>query len=352
MKTKLHVNLAENSYDIQIQAGLLDDIAAPLSRVYRGEKVFVITDKNVDAHYGEKVMASLTKAGYTAEKLVLEPGEATKAFSTMPDVYTAMANAKLTRKDLVLTLGGGVVGDLGGFAAATYLRGLPFVQVPTSLLAQVDSSVGGKVGVDLPQGKNLVGAFYQPKAVFIDPNSLQTLSDRFFKDGMAEVIKYGCIANETFFSELEVLATRSRAMEVMPHIIATCVDIKRQMVEQDERDMGLRMLLNFGHTIGHAVEKCHNFADYTHGEAVAIGMVEMTKRTERHGITQAGTAARIERLLTRFGLPVCDEQADFTRIAEAVTMDKKNLGKTLKIVALSQLGKAMLVDTDASFLEW
>ena len=212
--------------------------------------------------------------------------------------------------------------------------------------------MGGKVGVDLPQGKNLVGAFYQPKAVFIDPNSLQTLSDRFFKDGMAEVIKYGCIENETFFSELEVLATRSRAMEVMPHIIATCVDIKRQMVEQDERDMGLRMLLNFGHTIGHAVEKCHNFADYTHGEAVAIGMVEMTKRTERHGITQAGTAARIERLLTRFGLPVCDEQADFTRIAEAVTMDKKNLGKTLKIVALSQLGKAMLVDTDASFLEW
>lgn len=352
MKTKLHVNLAENSYDIHIQAGLLDDLATPLRDVYQGEKVFVITDRNVEAHFGEKIVSSLTGAGYQVEKLVLEPGEATKAFATMPQVYTAMARAKLTRKDLVLTLGGGVVGDLGGFAAATYLRGLSFVQVPTSLLAQVDSSVGGKVGVDLPQGKNLVGAFYQPKAVLIDPNSLQTLPDRFYRDGMAEVIKYGCIQNEAFFAELETIHTRAQAMERMQHIIATCVDIKREMVEQDERDLGLRMLLNFGHTIGHAVEKCHNFADYTHGEAVAIGMVEMTKRTERHGITPQSTAKRIESLCRQFGLPTQDETADFTRIAEAVTMDKKNLGKTLKIVALAQLGKAVLVDTDPSFLEW
>ena len=251
-----------------------------------------------------------------------------------------------------MTLGGGVIGDLGGFAAATYLRGIPFVQVPTSLLAQVDSSVGGKVGVDLPEGKNLVGAFYQPKAVLIDPRSLDTLPDRFYRDGMAEVIKYGCIQNAVFFEELEGFSSRQQAAAHMQHIIAVCCDIKRQMVEQDERDMGLRMLLNFGHTIGHAIEKCHGYEDYTHGEAVAIGMVEMTKRTERRGLTEPGTALRIESLCRQYGLPVRDEKADFTRIASAITMDKKNLGKTLKIVALEQLGKGVLVDTDPSFLEW
>lgn len=350
--TKLHVDLAENSYDITIENGLLRDIAAPLAKVYQGARVFVVTDEHVHALYGGAVTRQLGVAGYEVHTLVLPPGEATKAFATMSGVYDAMAQAKLTRKDLVLTLGGGVVGDLGGFAAATYLRGLPFVQVPTSLLAQVDSSVGGKVGVDLPQGKNLVGAFYQPKAVLIDPESLSTLSDRFFRDGMAEVIKYGCIEDAAFFRMLETLDGRDGATARLAEIIATCCTIKKTMVERDERDMGLRMKLNFGHTIGHAVEKCHDFQGYTHGEAVAIGMVEMTKRTERRGLTEAGTAQRIEALCQRYGLPVQDETADFTQLAAAITMDKKNLGRELKIVALEKIGKSRLVDTDPSFLEW
>ena len=340
METKLHVNLGQNSYDIRIAPGLLADVAQGIRPVYPEGRVFVVTDEHVDALYGAKVMGSLEGAGYRPGKLVLPPGEKTKAYATMARVYRAMADAKLTRKDLV------------GFAAATYLRGLPFVQVPTSLLAQVDSSVGGKVGVDLPEGKNLVGAFYQPKAVLIDPESLQTLPDRFFRDGMAEVIKYGCIQDAAFFEELAGFSSRQEAEAKMQHIIAVCCDSKRRLVEQDERDMGLRMLLNFGHTIGHAIEKCHGYEDYTHGEAVAIGMVEMTKRTERRGLTEPGTALRIESLCRQYGLPVRDEKADFTRIASAITMDKKNLGKTLKIVALEQLGKGVLVDTDPSFLEW
>lgn len=350
--TKLHVDLAENGYDITIENGLIKDIAAPLKRIYQGARVFVVTDEHVHALYGGAAERSLVSAGYETHTLVLPPGERTKAFATLPRVYDAMAAAKLTRKDLVLTLGGGVVGDLGGFAAATYLRGLPLVQVPTSLLAQVDSSVGGKVGVDLPQGKNLVGAFYQPKAVFIDPGSLKTLPDRFFRDGMAEVIKYGCIEDRAFFGLLETLDGRDGAMARMAEIIQVCCTIKKTMVEQDERDMGLRMKLNFGHTIGHAVEKCHDFSGFTHGEAVAIGMVEMTKRTERHGITRPGTARRVEALCQKYGLPVRDEAADFTQLAAAITMDKKNLGRRLKIVALEQIGKSRLVDTDPSFLEW
>ncbi len=352
METKIHVNLGPNSYDICIAPGLLNDLAQKLKPVYPQGKVFIVTDEHVDAIYGEKVVDSLQKAGYETTKLVLPAGEKTKAYATMANVYAEMARAKLTRKDLVLTLGGGVIGDLGGFAAATYLRGLSFVQVPTSLLAQVDSSVGGKVGVDLPEGKNLVGAFCQPKAVFIDPEALDTLPDRFYRDGMAEVIKYGCILDLAFFEKLEGIQNREEAKAHMQQIVATCCDLKRQMVEQDERDLGLRMLLNFGHTIGHAIEKCHGYEDYTHGEAVAIGMVEMTQRTERRGITPQGTAQRIERLCRQYGLPVRDEKADFTSIASAITMDKKNLGKTLKIVALEQLGKGVLVDTDPSFLEW
>ena len=350
---KLNIPLPGREYDIMIDSGLLDRAGEHCRAVLPlAAKLAVVTDSNVAPLYAERVKKSLEGAGFAVQVTVIPAGETSKSMAMLERLYDEFMAFGLTRSDAVVALGGGVVGDLAGFAAASILRGVDFIQIPTTLLAQVDSSVGGKVAIDLKAGKNLAGAFWQPRGVLIDPDCLDTLPDRTFSDGMAEVIKYGCIQNAVFFEELEGFSSRQQAAAHMQHIIAVCCDIKRQMVEQDERDMGLRMLLNFGHTIGHAIEKCHGYEDYTHGEAVAIGMVEMTKRTERRGLTEPGTALRIESLCRQYGLPVRDEKADFTRIASAITMDKKNLGKTLKIVALEQLGKGVLVDTDPSFLEW
>jgi len=223
--------------------------------------------------------------------------------------------------------------DMAGFAAATYLRGIDFVQIPTSLLAQVDSSVGGKTGVDIAQGKNLVGAFYQPKAVLIDPDTLSTLPDQFITDGMAEVIKYGCIKDSEFF---EMLANGD-ALEHIDDVIETCVKIKRDVVNRDEKEAGERMLLNFGHTLGHAIEKIYNYTGITHGMAVAVGMVMMTKASEKHGLTEAGTAYKIEEVCATYGLPTTDD-ASLEKIAEAAQTDKKTSGSSINVVLLEKIG--------------
>ncbi len=348
----LAVHLGPNSYEILLAPGALDNAGALIKPVCTGEKAFVLTDQTVGALYGKRATQALERAGFSVSVCALPSGEQTKDFQTLPQVYRALLEAGITRKDLLVALGGGVIGDLGGFAAATYLRGIPFVQMPTTLLAQVDSSVGGKVGVDLAQGKNLVGAFYQPKRVIIDPGCLETLTDRVFADGMAEVIKYGCILDQGLFQSLEQWHSRSLLKPHMAEIVAKCCTLKKTLVEQDEKDTGQRMLLNFGHTIGHAIEACQHYQGFTHGEAVAIGMVEMTERTERKGITQRGTAARIEALLQQFGLPTHNQTVPLSELAKAMRHDKKNLGQNLKIVALEQIGKAGLVDTDLSCLEW
>ena len=279
---KLNVDLPQNGYEIIIEKGILSNLAKEIKEVFNGNKIFVLTDKNVDKFYGDKVINELEAAGYDTKKLALEPGEETKAFFTLPKVYDELLNFKLTRSDLILTLGGGVIGDLGGFVASTYLRGVPFIQCPTTLLAQVDSSVGGKVGVDLDRGKNLVGSFYQPIKVIIDPNVLETLSDRVFNDGMAEVIKYGCIKDEEFFNKLLNYKDKEEVMNNIEYIIHNCCKIKKEVVEKDEKDTGERMLLNFGHTIGHAIEQYYKYSKYTHGEAVAIGMYEITKLVKNY----------------------------------------------------------------------
>ena len=255
---KLTVNLGKDSYPIYIENNILSQTTTYISQVFTGKKIMIVSDDQVYPLYGERLSSNLAST-YECYHLVLPHGESTKAFQSLPIIYTALLDARLSRSDLVIALGGGVIGDLAGFAAASYLRGVKLVQIPTSLLAQVDSSVGGKVAVDLPQGKNLVGAFYQPSLVLIDPLVLDTLDKRFISDGMGEVIKYGCIWDAELFKTLASHSSFEDLKEELPSIIYRCVDIKRIVVEHDQFDTGERMLLNFGHTLAHTIEQHFNY---------------------------------------------------------------------------------------------
>ena len=343
---KLTVNLGENSYPIFIENGIIKKSGEHISQIFSGQKIMIVSDDNVFPLYGQQVMDSLKD--YECHSLVLPHGEPTKNFQSLPKIYTAMLDAKLTRSDLVIALGGGVIGDLAGFAAASYLRGIKLVQIPTSLLAQVDSSVGGKVAVDLPQGKNLVGAFYQPKMVLIDPDVLNTLPEHFIKDGMGEVIKYGCIKDGSLFDRLCAHSSFEDLKPELPEIIARCVDIKRIVVEADQFDTGERMLLNFGHTLAHTIEQYYNYERENHGEAVGIGMYQITLMAEEKGLTSSGCADQIKKALDIYGLPSsCG--LPVTDLTKAITLDKKNLNGKLNVVLLKELGSSYVYPTDISF---
>ena len=343
---KLTVNLGKNSYPIFIENGIIKKSGEHISQIFSGQKIMIVSDDNVFPLYGQQVMDSLKD--YECHSLVLPHGEPTKNFQSLPKIYTAMLDAKLTRSDLVIALGGGVIGDLAGFAAASYLRGIKLVQIPTSLLAQVDSSVGGKVAVDLPQGKNLVGAFYQPKMVLIDPDVLNTLPEHFIKDGMGEVIKYGCIKDGSLFDRLCAHSSFEDLKPELPEIIARCVDIKRIVVEADQFDTGERMLLNFGHTLAHTIEQYYNYERESHGEAVGIGMYQITRMAEEKGLTAPGCADQIKKALEIYGLPSsCG--LPVTDLTKAITLDKKNLNGKLNVVLLKELGSSYVYPTDISF---
>lgn len=347
---ELEINLGERSYPIIIEKGLINKIQFKIKDIYIGKKIFILTDDNVKSYYGELLVNSLKGQGYEVKLMVLKAGEASKSFNTLPEIYNEMLDFKLTRSDLMITLGGGVIGDIGGFAASTYLRGIRFIQVPTSLLAQVDSSVGGKVAVDLARGKNLVGSFYHPIAVLIDPEVLNTLSNEFFIDGMAEVIKYGCIKDKKFFDFLSSLNSKEKIMDNIEHIIYTCCNIKKLTVEKDEKDKGERMLLNFGHTLGHAIEQYYNYEKYTHGVAVAIGMYEITKRSEEKGITKLGEAEKIKKILVQNNLPYkMDVKID--DIIEGIKLDKKNLGENLNLILLKEIGNSQIFKSGKEFFK-
>ncbi|GAB6168059.1 3-dehydroquinate synthase [Clostridium carnis] len=345
---KLTVDLKENSYDIIIEKGLISRIGKEVKKVFSGNKIFILTDKNVDKFYGENLETNLIKEGFKVKKLILNPGEETKSFNTLPFIYNELLDFKITRSDLIITLGGGVIGDLGGFVASTFLRGIDFIQFPTSLLAQVDSSVGGKVGVDLEKGKNLVGSFYHPKAVFIDPNVLNTLSDRFFNDGMAEVIKYGLIKDKKLFYKLKSYENKEEVINNIEKIIHNCCTIKKIVVEKDEKDKGERMLLNFGHTIGHAIEQYFNYKKYTHGEGVAIGMFEITKISEELKLTNKGTSEEIKDLLIKYNLPY-KMDIDISEILSTIALDKKNLDNNLNVILLKEIGESYIYKTNVEF---
>ena len=344
---KIYVDLKGHGYPIYIERGILAQAGEKIKEVFSGKKIMIISDDRVFSYYGEKLKAALSNT-YECYETVIPHGETSKSIHTLPNVYSTLIKAKISRSDLIIALGGGVVGDLAGFVAATYLRGVKLVQIPTSLLAQVDSSVGGKVAVDLPEGKNLVGAFYQPKMVFIDPDVLDTLPERYVIDGMGEVIKYGCIKDAKLFEKLETYGSFENLKEHLTEVIATCVDIKRKVVEEDEFDTGERLLLNFGHTLAHAIEQYYHYERESHGEAVAIGMYQIAKMAEKASLSKAGDAERIGKILKMYGLPV-ESGISVDKLKEAMKSDKKNLENKLKIVVLHEIGDAYAYPTNVEF---
>lgn len=344
---KLYVDLGENSYPIYIENNILSQAASYLTDIFSGKRIIIISDDNVYPLYGERLTENLSLS-YECHHLILPHGEATKNFQSLPLIYSAMLEAKISRSDLVIALGGGVIGDLAGFAAASFLRGVKFVQIPTSLLAQVDSSVGGKVGVDLPQGKNLVGAFKQPSLVLIDPTVLNTLPARYINDGMGEVIKYGCIKDADLFETLASHSSFEDLKSVLPSIIERCVDIKRIVVEHDQFDTGERMLLNFGHTLAHTIEQYWHYGKESHGEAVAIGMYQLSLIAEEKGLTAAGTAEKILTVLKTYGLPY-ESKLPLGDLTEAISLDKKNLDNHLNLVLLKDIGDSYVYPASIDF---
>ena len=344
----IHVELGKDSYDIHIENGLLDRAGDYIRSLTKSKTLAVITDSHVDALYGKRLEDSLKTAGFRVHRLVFPAGEEHKCAASLLSLYQSLSDSGITRSDYVIAFGGGVVGDLGGFAAATFLRGIPFIQIPTTIISQVDSSVGGKVGIDLPSGKNQAGNFYQPKGVLIDPILLKTLPTRFIHDGMGEVIKYGCIRDLELFELLEGLDDET----IFGHweeIIERCCKSKADLVERDVLDMGERMILNFGHTIGHAIEGCYGFGRYTHGEGVAAGMSMLTGVTEAMGLTKQGTTARLRKLLIRYGLPI-DVDASAEDLIPYISNDKKMRGNHMTLIILKEIGKGRLLPLDAEEL--
>lgn len=342
------VSLKDNSYPIYIEKGILNKIDEYINQIYQGNKIMIISDDQVYSHYGD-LLTSILEKQYDINHVVVAHGEESKRFDILPSLYKSLLDFKLTRTDLIIALGGGVIGDLAGFVAATYLRGVKLVQIPTSLLAQVDSSVGGKVAVDLPEGKNLVGAFYHPKMVLIDPETLKTLPERFINDGMGEVIKYGCIKDKKLFERLNSYKDFTDLYNDIEEIIYRCVDIKRDVVERDQFDFGDRLLLNFGHTLAHAIEQHYQYKKYSHGEAVAIGMVQLTMIAEDKGLTKKMTSNLIAELCTKYHLPTYSDTKTTDLIA-AINLDKKNLNKKLSLVLLKEIGDSYVYQSDVSLI--
>ncbi len=345
-ETVVTVGLGERSYPIRISSGLLDKIGTDLQERRIGAKYGVISDDRVAALYGNRFIQSLTTAGIQAELITFPAGESSKHLQTIATLSSELAQRGFDRKDALIALGGGVTGDITGFLASIYLRGIPFVQVPTTLLSQVDSSVGGKTGVDIPEGKNLVGTFYQPKAVYIDLDVLQTLPQDELRGGLAEVIKYGVINDAEFFAFLEQNQEAIFALQqdVLTKLIARCCEIKAWVVEQDEREGGLRRILNFGHTIGHAVEAASEFR-LIHGYAVAIGMVTAAKLAVRSGCLAMEAEERICSLIAAYGLPVSiPSELDRKIIKTYLRNDKKTVGGRIFYILPERIGSVQVTD--------
>ena len=322
-------------YDILIDRDFLGQCCDFIKPLTKAKKILVISDSNVAPLYAKKIVFALEKENFNASLFTFPAGEENKTFGTVSSMLDAMCRFGLTREDLVIAVGGGVTGDMVGFAASIYLRGIDFIQIPTSLLSQVDSSVGGKTGCDLPFGKNLVGAFHNPRLVLIDTATLDTLPSEFFCDGMGEVIKTGAIKDKKLFDSLS-----SEDSDLsLEKIIYSCVDIKRNVVENDFREAGQRRLLNFGHTLGHAIELYYDFKGITHGEAVGVGMLMITRASEKNGLTEAGTADKIESLLKEFNLKT-QVDAPLNELLTLCRRDKKSTAEFINLVLLSEIGKA------------
>ena len=338
------VSLGSRSYPICIGEKILSTLGGHCARLKLGKRCAVISDKNVAPLYAKAALASLRKAGIDPVLLVVPAGETSKSLDMVRFCCDRLARHRLERTSFIVALGGGVVGDLAGFVASAYLRGIAFVQAPTTLLAQVDSSVGGKVGVNLKAGKNLVGAFYQPRLVLCDLAALRTLPSRQFRAGLAEVIKYGIISDAALFARLErdLLLLLKRDAAVLAAVVARCCQLKAEVVRQDETESGLRAILNFGHTIGHAIEAISGYGKFLHGEAISIGQVAAAKLSARVCGLPGAEAARIEALLARAGLPVSIQLPPPQRngLLAAMLLDKKVTGGEIKFVLARRIGLA------------
>jgi 3-dehydroquinate synthase len=345
----LDVALGDRSYPIWIGANLLADNARWRAHV-RGRQALVVSNDIVAPLYLERIAAGLD--GLVWDKVILPDGEQHKSFTSAERLFAALAQLKANRDACVIALGGGVIGDLAGFAAACWMRGVDFLQMPTTLLAMVDSSVGGKTGVNLPAGKNLVGAFHQPRAVVIDTSTLATLPARDYRAGLAEVVKYGAINDAAFFAWLErhAEALIARDEAVLAEAIAASCSNKAGVVARDETEQGERALLNFGHTFGHALEAAAGYGTLLHGEAVAIGMVLAAKLSAQTGRAAAADGQRLERLLGRLGLPIAlPAGSDAARLIELMRLDKKNLSGNLRLILWRGIGAAEIVpEVDAA----
>lgn len=350
---QVHVGLGDRSYPILIENGLLAGVGKDLQGRAIAKRFMVIADSTVAGLYGDQVLTSLRQAGVTAELITFPAGEESKTLATIASLASRLAQAGLDRRDGLIALGGGVTGDLTGFLASSYMRGIAFVQIPTSLLAQVDSSVGGKTGVDIPEGKNLVGAFYQPRAVYIDSLVLSSLPQSELLNGIAEVIKYGVIYDPDFFTYLEEQRTAILALDlpVLERVIETCCTIKAKVVAQDEREADLRRILNFGHTIGHAVEADSRY-QLAHGSAVAIGMVAASRLAVAKGMFAADQAARLQDLIEAFGLPTAipaTTQPD--QLLSYLLTDKKTVAGRPFFVLPTAIGRVEITaDVDPALL--
>jgi 3-dehydroquinate synthase len=336
------VNLPDKKYPIYIRKGLIQEIGSEIKKIYANKKIIIITDQNVESLYGDKIENSLKEENFIVKKIIVVPGEKSKSFETLQDVCEEILEFGLGRGDLIIAFGGGVVGDLGGFAASILLRGVAFIQIPTTLLAQIDSSVGGKVAINSRSGKNLIGSFYQPEAVFIDPELLNSLSERVFNDGMAEVIKCAAIRDKSLFHKLLEYDTVKILMNNIEELIYTCCDIKKSVVQVDEKDVGERMLLNFGHTIGHAIEKIFNYETFTHGEGVAMGMIAITKNSELLGVTERGTLKLLIKLINKYNLPSKLPNMDNEEFYKALLLDKKNINEEMNLILLKEIGLGVI----------
>jgi 3-dehydroquinate synthase len=336
----LIVGLGERSYPIRIGEGILAEIGAELSAISFPKRIAVVTNPLVGRLYGDMVFGALNAAGFSALRIDIPDGEEFKTLATVSTVYDALMAAGFDRGCGLLALGGGVVGDLAGFVAATFLRGIPFVQIPTTLLAQVDSSVGGKTGVNHPLGKNLIGAFYQPRLVLIDVNTLTTLSSRDYQAGFAEVIKYGVIRDQNFFSALVEHAGKlcDHDPVALVTVIKRSCQIKADIVERDEREDGLRAILNYGHTFGHAIENLAGYGEYRHGEAVAIGMVVAAQISATLGLCSLQEVETIRQLLLAFRLPVVAPEYSAEKLLEAIGRDKKVQTGLLRMILNRGIG--------------
>ena len=343
---KVRVYLEEKSYDIHIGERCLAQLPRLLAGVPADSVSLLVSDELVFSLYGEEVLGILRGAGFKVDAAVIKGGENCKNLTTLDWLYEQMITRGLDRHSTVFALGGGVVGDLAGFAAASFMRGIGYIQIPTSLLAQVDSSVGGKTGVNLALGKNLVGAFYQPSLVVADVRLLATLAEKEYKTGLAEVIKYGVIWDKEFFNYLAANQEKIKARdaECLMHMVQRCCEIKAEIVSQDEKESGLRALLNLGHTFGHAFEALTGYEQFTHGEAVAIGMVCAARLAEKMGMMTAAESGRVVELIKDYGLPIHYGDLSAADIVARMRLDKKSTAGKIKLVLPTAIGSSEVTE--------